>query len=554
MKKLRIACVFAGFLCLVLSLPAQTFTVVHSFDFTDGDLSYPRLIQSTDGNLYGATSSGGANGGGTVFKMTPGGTLTTLYSFCALSNCMDGYYPFAGLVLASNGNFYGTTLYGGTNFINGVNVGTVFEITPSGTYTTLYSFCAQSNCADGYYPDAGLVQGTDGNFYGTTTLGGANLAGTIFKITPSGTLTTLHSFGGGTDGLLSNAGLIQATDGNFYGTTNGGGTNRLGTVYRITPSGTLTTLHSFDGTDGSNSDGVLVQATDGNFYGTTIFGGTNGGGTVFKMTPGGTLTTLYSFCSLTGCADGDQPYAGLIQATDGDLYGTTIYGLNRGGTIFKITTSGTFTSLHTFANTDGTNPYAGLVQDTNGNFYGTTITNGNPSCAGGEGCGTVFSLSEGLSPFVETQPTSGKVGANVTILGTGLTGATSVKFGSTTAPFTVVSDSEITTAVPAGATTALVSVTAPGGTLKSNRKFLVTPQVLSFTPTSGPVGTVVTITGVSLMQTEGVGFGDRVPAQFTVNSDTKLTATVPSGAKTGPVGAKTPGGTGISSKKFTVTQ
>jgi uncharacterized repeat protein (TIGR03803 family) len=397
-KIFRMFCVLSGFLSLVLSLSAQTFTVLDSFDFTNGDTAYGGLVQATDGNLYGTTASGGANGGGTVFKITPNGALTTLYSFCAQSNCTDGYYPYVGLVQGSNGNFYGTTLYGGANLVNGAGVGTVFEITPSGTYTTLYSFCAQTNCTDGYSPYSALVQGADGNFYGTTTLGGANLEGTIFKITTSGTLTTLHSFDG-TDGDLSKAGLILAANGSFYGTTNGGGANRLGTIFKITPGGTLTTLHSFSGTDGSSSNGELVQATDGNFYGTTSAGGTNLEGTVFKMTPGGTVTTLYNFCSQSGCADGYQPYAGLIQATDGNLYGTTIYGTGRGGTIFKITTSGTLTTLQTFATTDGTNPYAGLVQDTNGDLYGTTITNGDPSCAGGAGCGTIFSLSVGSGPF-----------------------------------------------------------------------------------------------------------------------------------------------------------
>ena len=278
----------------------------------------------------------------------------------------------------------------------------------------------------------------------------------------------------GTDGLRPTyMSVVQGLDGNMYGTTAYGGVNNEGTVFKITPSGTLTTLHSFSGTDGSSSNGELVQATDGNFYGTTSAGGTNLEGTVFKMTPGGTVTTLYNFCSQSGCADGYQPYAGLIQATDGNLYGTTIYGTGRAGTIFKITTSGTLTTLQTFATTDGTNPYAGLVQDTNGDLYGTTITNGDPSCAGGAGCGTIFSLSVGSGPFVETRPASGRVGAAVKILGTGLTGSTSVAFNGTAATFTVVSSSEITTTVPTGATTGKVKVTTPRRTLTSNVNFRI---------------------------------------------------------------------------------
>lgn len=550
MKKLRIACVFSTFSCLVLCLSAQTFTTLHSFDQTDGSEPEAGLVQATDGNLYGTTYRGGTGNfgfAGTVFNITPSGTLTTLYSFCNLTQCEDGANPYAGVVQATDGNFYGTTSQGGTVY------GVVFKVAPGGAFTTLDSF----NNTDGANPQATLVQGTDGNFYGTTPFGVATNAcplgcGTVFKVTPGGTLTTLHTFIG-TDGSDPLARMIQGTDGNFYGTTFGGGASHNGTVFKITPGGTLTTLHSFAGSDGATPYAGLVQATDGNFYGTTLAGGI-GQGTLFKITPGGTLTTLYTFCSLGGvCPDGENPRGDLIQATDGNLYGTTsgAGGSSNGGTAFKITLGGTLTTLYTFCTqakcTDGLEPVAGLVQYTNGAFYGTTV-------AGGAGTvGTVFSLSVGLAPFVITQPAFGKVGANVTILGTGLTGATAVMFGRATAQFTVVSDSEITTTVPAGATTALVSVTAPGGTLKSNRKFLVTPQVLSFNPPSGPVGTVVTITGVSLTQTQGVGFGDRVPAKFTVNSDTKVTATVPSGAKTGPVGAKTPGGTAISSKKFTVT-
>jgi uncharacterized repeat protein (TIGR03803 family) len=201
------------------------------------------------------------------------------------------------------------------------------------TFTTLYNFCSQVNCADGSQPTSELVQGLDGSFYGTTYIGGANSFGTVFTITPSGTLTTLHSFGGD-DGGLSTAGLVQGTDGNFYGTTQGGGTNGDGTAFKITPSGTLTTLHSFDGSDGSTPYAGLIQATDGNFYGTTYSGGTGGtAGTAFKITPSGTLTTLHSF----GGSDGVLLTAGLVQGTDGNFYGTTFTaGPNGYGTVFRL--------------------------------------------------------------------------------------------------------------------------------------------------------------------------------------------------------------------------
>jgi uncharacterized repeat protein (TIGR03803 family) len=472
--------------------PAQTFTTLHSFDLTDGAGPEATLLQATDGNLYGTTDSGGGPGicdigCGTVFKITPSGTLTKIYSFCTQMFCPDGADPEAGLVQANNGNFYGTTYGGGAN-----DEGTVFKITPAGTLTTLHSF----GSTDGAYPYAALIQATDGSFYGTTPGGGVAGAcpsgcGTIFKMTPGGTLTTLYSFcsqSGCTDGGGPSP-LVQATDGDLYGTTSYGGTSTActvgcGTIFKITPTGTLTTLHSFNGTDGSSLGTALIQATDGSLYGTTESGGASdscsiggliGCGTVFKITPSGTLTTLYSFCSQSGCADGEFPAAGLVQATDGNLYGTTSFGgvISPYGTIFKITTSGTLTTLHSFCSqsgcADGEYSYTALTQDTNGKLYGTTPNGG----VNGEG--TVFSLSVGLGPFVKTQTTGGKVGGAVKILGTNLTGATSVTFNGTPALFKVMSTSGIVATVPAGATTGVVQVVTPSGTLSSNVPFRVRP-------------------------------------------------------------------------------
>jgi uncharacterized repeat protein (TIGR03803 family) len=463
-----------------IALPAQTLTTLFSFNYYDGEDPGAGLVQAANGDLYGTTRYGGANGDyGTVFKITPGGTLTTLYSFCSQTNCTDGANPDAGLVQAANGNFYGTTQDGGTNG----DYGTVFKITQGGTLTTLYSFCSQTNCTDGDGPFAGLVQAANGDLYGTTYLGGTGNGGTIFKIAPGGTLTTLYSFCSQTnctDGANPYAGLVQATNGDLYGTTVSGGTNTNGTVFKITPGGALTTLYSFcsqtNCTDGANPYAGLVQAANGDFYGTAYSGGANGRGTVFKITPSGTLTTLYSFCSQTNCADGEVPYAGLVQAADGDLYGTTSSGGANGsnyGTVFKITPGGTLTTLYSFCSqsrcTDGDAPDAGLVQDTNGDFYGTT------SEGGSNHGGTVFRLSVGLGPFVKPRPPFGKVGAAVKILGTNLTGATSVSFNGTAAVFTVVSSSEITTTVPAGASSGEVQVVTPSGTLSSNASFRVVP-------------------------------------------------------------------------------
>ena len=415
---------------MAISAPAQTFQTLFSFAGANGEYPYfESLVQGFNGNFYGTTSVAGANGYGTVFEVTPAGKLTTLYSFCSQSNCADGYDPYGGLVQATDGNLYGTTLDGGAN----VNYGTVFKITPAGKLTTLYSFCSQSSCTDGSLPYAKLVRAANGNFYGTTWVGGAGAncvpqggCGTVFEITPAGKLTTLYSFcsqSNCTDGYNPYAGLVQATNGNFYGTTYFGGVNDRGTVFEITPAGKLTTLYSFCSqsscTDGYDIYAGLVQAANGNFYGTTSEGGANFNGTVFEITPAGRLTTLYSFCSQPGCADGGDPYARLVQAT-------------------------------------------------NGNFYGTTYSGGANSV------GTVFSESIGLRPFVETLPASGRVGKKVIILGNNLKGTTAVSFNGTAAVFTVVRATEIKTAVPAGATTGFVTVQTPKKKLTSKVVFRVT--------------------------------------------------------------------------------
>jgi uncharacterized repeat protein (TIGR03803 family) len=268
--------------------PQGTLTTLYSFcsqsNCDDGANPSGPVMQASDGNFYGTTFEGGTGcspvGCGTVFKITPSGALTTLHRF----NADDGYWPFAGLVQASDGNFYGTTNLGGIDGLNGQ--GTVFKITPSGALTTLYNFCSQSNCSDGAEPYGALVQASDGNFYGTVTGGGAYGDGTIFKITPTGTFTTLHSFVGASDGAYPYAALLQGRDGNFYGTTFEGGTDSAGTVFKITPRGVLTTLHNFAGepTDGALSTAALVQTGEGSLYGTTGIGGADSYGIVFRLT------------------------------------------------------------------------------------------------------------------------------------------------------------------------------------------------------------------------------------------------------------------------------
>jgi uncharacterized repeat protein (TIGR03803 family) len=278
-----------GFGTLFKITKKGTLTTLYNFDGGDGG-SFKYLVQGSGGNFYGTTTNGGnvtecnGNGCGTVFKIAPSGTLTTLYNFCGETGCADGAILFDSLVQGPNGEYYGATWGGGP-----ANAGTLFAITREGTLATLYSFCAVNYpfCADGINPIT-LVWGGDGNFYGTTASGGAN-AGTVFKITPRGTLTTIYNFCtliGCTDGSGPRDGLILGSDGNFYGTTYYGGVYNQGTVFQITPTGVLNTLHSFDGTDGSYPISLLFQATNGTFYGTTSIGGSSGAGTIFSLSVG----------------------------------------------------------------------------------------------------------------------------------------------------------------------------------------------------------------------------------------------------------------------------
>lgn len=377
----------------VIVAPAQSayFTTLASFNGTNGAGLVGPLVQASDGNFYG-TAGGGSYGEGTVFKITSSGTLTTVYSFCAQTGCPDGNGPLGGVVQGTDGNLYGVTQYGGS-----YDNGTVFKITATGTLTTLYSFCAQAGCTDGSGPWAGLLQTSDGNFYGTTTGGGSYGAGTVFKMTSAGMLTTLHSFDND-DGGGPAAALVQGSDGNFYGTTYYGGNYIWGTVFKISPGGDFTSLYSFKQYPyGANPYGSLVQGSDGNFYGTTERGGTNyncepGCGTVFTITSSGAFTTLYDFSG----PDGFSPYAGLVLGSDGNFYGVTqsggssswcnSYGVSGCGTVFTMTPGGMLTTLHSFDLTDGAGPSSALVQVRNGALYGTT--NGG----GADGDGTVFRI------------------------------------------------------------------------------------------------------------------------------------------------------------------
>jgi uncharacterized repeat protein (TIGR03803 family) len=418
--KLFIAFVF----CAVPAITshAQTLTTLHTFcsqqNCADGLNPGAGLIQASDGNLYGSAEQGGdyqncVYGCGTLFKITPGGAFSTLYSFCPHWPCSDGTLPSSSLLQATDGNLYGSTLAGGVgscDYSGDPGCGTIFKITMGGTLTTLHTFCTQQNCSDGAGPSA-VIQASDGTFYGTTINGGAYGpsygAGTVFKITPAGVFTTLYNFCPGypncPDGISPTSPLVLGTDGSFYGTTGFGGLNNGGTIFKISAGGALTTIYSFP--YNYYPEGGLVQGTDGNFYGVTMSGGAGDGGTVFKVTPGGVFTTLHEFDIQPG--DGEEPMAALIQGTDGSFYGTTSTGGN-GATLFTITPTGNLTTLYTFCTQypscpDGNEPFGRLLQAANGTLYGTTYLGGG---ANGN-YGTVFSFT-GPSPtpfqFVPATP------------------------------------------------------------------------------------------------------------------------------------------------------
>lgn len=439
---------------------AQGFKTLVAFDGTNGSTPVDTpLVQGPDGNLYGTTLGGGAHGSGTVFKMSTTGKLITIYSFCSQANCADGSLPYGGLVLARDGKLYGTTKQGGSDGISG----TVFRITTSGKLTTLHNF----NGADGAGPTSPLIESENGLLYGITQNGGVSNSGTFFSITRSGKLTSLYSFSGPT---YLTAPLVQARDGDFYSTSELGGTNGYGMVFKLTSSGAYSVIYNFNLSDGSAPGSGLVQGTDGNLYGTTYEGGSGLScesrcGTIFKISLSGVLTTLHSFDE----TDGSAPLGTPIQATDGKLYGTTYGGGSEGqGTLYVMTPSGSLTVLHSFSGSDGAQPYGPVSQHTNGSVYGTA-SDGTGSALDG----TTFELSTGLPPFVRLVSAGGKVGQTIGILGQGLTGTSGVSFGAANAAFQIHSDVLLDVVVPAGAKTGFVEVRTPNGLLKSNVPFRV---------------------------------------------------------------------------------
>ncbi len=449
-----IAIVFCG--AVISPASAQIFKTLFSFDNATGSNPPGPLAQGVSGALYGTTS-------GELFRLS-GGTVVDVFDFDGLNTRGEyGEDPQAPPTLGDDGNFYGSC----ANFGPISTYGSLFKVTPAGVITNLHGFGDE----DGAGPNS-LVLGNDGNLYGTTYAGGPGAGimlgfygyGTIFKITPGGTFTNLYNFTNTDYSTVEPSVLTPGNDGNFYGTTLSGGPNALGTVFKITPDGTFTNLYTFDATIGS-APGPLTLGNDGNFYGVTGFGGAANMGMIFKITPQGAFTGLYSFSP----PDGNGIESALTLGSDGNFYGTTYQGgADNDGTLFKVTPDGTFTSLHSFQGlTDGMNPMNGLTQDTNGTFYGTAYS------GGANDYGTIFSLNVGLPSFVRLQTFEGKAGRSIGILGQGFTAATTVSFNGTAAVARVISSGYLAATVPSGATTGKVTVTTGAGTLISNREFIV---------------------------------------------------------------------------------
>lgn len=430
------------------------------------------------------------------------------------------------IVQGTDGNYYGVGITGGNNA-----GGSIFKVTPAGNASRLYAFCATAPCQDGKGPN-GLVLASDGNFYGTVFRGGSRDSGGVFRLTTDGTVSILHSFctGAGpcTGGVHPVGELIQGSDGALYGTTSQGGSHNGGVIFRITLAGEFAVLYSFcsqpNCADGVSPNAGLVEATNGSFYGTTLSGGANGPGTIFRLSPAGKLSTLYSFCAQLSCADGAYPRASLMQGSDGNLYGTTSSGGMTGGacgdgcgTIFAVPPGGgSFVVVHAFAHTDGAQPQK-LIQGTDGTFYGTARSGGPTNV------GTLFKFGWTRSVTVLFNFCSSgvcKSSANPA----GLIQSTNGLFYGTT--------------------------TGPGNGVVFTYGF---PPFITMSPASGPVGTTVRIYGTDLSSATEVTFNGGAQATFTVVAPGEIDASVPPGALYGPVKVTTPAGVLVSDRVFRIT-
>lgn len=601
LRKGAAAATLAGGALIGASTPVPL-NVVYNFSGNAPGTDYPNignfevspLLQARDGLLYGVSAYGGASDLGYVFMIDPAsGQLTHLHDF----SFTDGAIPRGALIQGADGDLYGTTESGGANqsdyclavkFYNEGGCGTVFKISTAGVFTKLHDFYT---AADGYQvtPSTGLVQAADGNFYGMSYRAFPSGTTSIFKMTPDGTVTVHYLFAADeSQGYLAWGGLIVGKDGDLYGTTgsagslNGNATAGGGTVFRAGTDGSFSLLYTFKGSTTATGDGCfpsskLLQGRDGNFYGTTSYCGNvtghcivGGCGTVFKLTPGGTETVLHRFGGTA--KDGEYPEGdGLVQATDGSFYGTTLgnpYGEGGGfvplctvggstafscGTVYRIDSRGRFGTVAQFGLGDGALgqfPHASPILASDGNLYGSTFS------GGGYGPGTVWRLLlNPATPILSIDsftPAGGAPGTTVTVTGIGFTGASQVTIGNGVGPepvpFTVLSDTQITSLIPADAQTSAIGVTAPRGTTFSNTLLYLQPVVDQIVPLSGRVGSGVTLNGAHFDGITSITFGG-VPAtkySYVTSGDTSINVTVPAGAVTGPIVITNPGGSASS--------
>lgn len=456
--------------------PAGALAVIHEFSGSDGYGPKAGLTLGLDGNLYGSTVLGGTNNIGTIYQVTPSGAVTTLYSF---TGGKDGAYPYGTPILGPDGNLYGLTQYA-----------TAYKVTPAGKFTLL-----------GTIPDrsfAPLLLGSDGNLWGTTQHAGKFNQGTVFKMTTAGKVTVIYDFDGAANGGVPWGGLVQGADGNFYGTATGGGSHGGGIVFRLSASGNLKVLHNFpvnDPSDGYNPVAGLVAATDGLFYGVTFAGGSGGFGVVFEISSTGTYSILFNFDNTLGAA----PTSTGVQHTNGNVYGLAGDGGAKGdGVFYGVTLNNKpFIKLVLPSGKVGSTAEilgAGFNTATKVKFNGisanfTVVSDtyltakvpagallGPVTVATSNGTLTSNMAFRVIPKIVSFAPSSGSVGTPVVLTGNSFTGATKVTFGGVKATtFSVDSDKQITATVPAGAKTGKITVTTPSGTGKSSGVFTVTP-------------------------------------------------------------------------------
>ena len=577
--------------------PSGTIAVLHPFNGTDGNRPHSPLVQASDGNFYGTTSSGGSANLGTVFRITPGGVLTTLLSFTG----SNGSAPQGGVTLGRNGLFYGTTNLGGPS-----NDGTFYQLTLQGALTTLASF---NRATTGSVPVSGITLGRDGYFYGITISGGDYLNGTAYRISASGALTKLASFGD-PEPYYPSEGVIQGRDGNLYGTA------AIGGIFKITPAGQLTLLAAFDSATTGYDATMLAQGADGYLRGATRYGGANNGGTIFKCTTAGTLSAVAqlnstiglnawdfllgkdgNFYGLTGAGGPKRggtifkltsagvvsrfaaldigPSGGsffrFMQDTDGNFYGTASQASDPTGLAFKVSGSGVESTLAHFDSYDiGVEPAGGLTRGLDGNFYGTTET------GGAYDSGSIFRLAPAGAVSVVHSFTlpegNGSLSRLLRMSDGSFFGTTFENVNNNNSPgliFRITTDGTfkgwpffdgLHGSRPQGTLTLAsdgyaYGITEQGGIAGGGVVYRFTsspPQLTQFSPASGPVSTAVVLRGRFLAGTSSVTFNGVRATKFTIDSSTKITATVPRSATSGPITIKNPLGTAVTSS-FTVT-